>query len=177
MKYNVAQLLLENLGATRYFDVDEPPARIDDDVEAVRPFVGRAKLTRTNRGILADATVKTVIALDCSRCLEVAEVPIEVRFVEEFYPTVDLQTGLPVDAPPGGTGFMLTEAHEVDLFEPVRQFVLLELPMKPLCRAECLGLCPQCGQNRNAGACSCVEEPSDPRLGQLAEWLRANRLH
>jgi len=51
----------------------------------------------------------------------------------------------------------------VDLTEEIRQCLLLELPMKPLCRTDCKGLCPQCGHNRNEGPCSCrTEEPEDP---------------
>jgi uncharacterized protein len=172
MKYNAAQLLVEHLGSTRQHEIDEPAYEIDDGVRAVAPVQGQVKLTRTNRGILADARVETKLHHECSRCLEDILTPLSVRFVEEFYPTVDLRTGMPAQRPEGGMGFMMTEAHEVDLTEPVRQSVLLELPMKPLCRPDCAGLCPTCGKNRNEGPCGCREEPSDPRLAVLADWLK-----
>ncbi|MEG2005510.1 MAG: DUF177 domain-containing protein, partial [Bilophila sp.] len=44
---------------------------------------------------------------------------------------------------------------------------VLALPVKPLCRPDCKGLCPVCGQNRNEGSCSCVQEEGDPRLAAL----------
>ena len=72
---------------------------------------------------------------------------------------------------------MLNEAHEVDLTEPVRQSVLLEIPMKPLCRPDCAGLCPHCGKNRNEGPCDCQEEPADPRLSVLADWLKSEQVN
>jgi uncharacterized protein len=140
-------------------------------------LTGTVKLNRTNRGVLADADLATDLRLECSRCLEEVVVPIKTRFTEEYYPTVDLRSGATVGRPEGGSGYMLNEAHELDLTEPVRQSVLLELPMKPLCRTDCAGLCPRCGQDLNQRACDCELEPTDPRLGQLAEWLKSNRVH
>ena len=177
MLYNVAQLLQEDPGATRRYEIDEPPYRVDDGVEAASPLTGSVKLHRTHRGILADADVATDLRLECSRCLEEVVVPIRARVTEEYYPTVDLRSGLTVERPDGGSGFMLNEAHELDLTEPIRQSILLELPMKPLCRPDCAGLCPRCGKNRNEGDCGCPRDESDPRLSQLAEWLEGNRVH
>src|SRR5690242_9606615 len=132
MKYNAAQLLVEPPGTTRQYELDEPPYEIDEGVRPSAPLAGLVKLTRTNRGILADVKAHTELTQECSRCLETVVSPVDVTFVEEFYPTVDLRTGQPVQRPDGGAGFMLNEAHEVDLTEPVRQSVLLEIPMKPL---------------------------------------------
>jgi uncharacterized protein len=174
MKYNVAQLLVEHLGSTRQYEIDQPPRDIDEGVRAAAPIEGQVKFTRTNRGILADARLRTELQQECSRCLEDIVTPVSVRFVEEFYPTVDLRTGLPIKAPEGGTGFMLTEAHEVDLTEPVRQSVLLELPMKPLCRPDCAGLCPTCGKKLNEGPCGHEDEPADHRMSALADWLKSH---
>ena len=177
MQYNVAQLLQDDIGTVRLHELDEPPYMIDPGIEAVAPLTGRVRLMRTNRGVLADVDLTTQLHLECSRCLEDVSVPMHTRFTEEFYPTVDLRTGLAVKAPEGGTGFMLTEAHELDLTEPVRQQVLLDLPMQPLCRADCAGLCPSCGHNLNQGPCECAREPADARLGTLAQWLKANEVN
>lgn len=177
MKFNAAQLLVEHAGSTRQFDVDEPAYEIDEGVGGTAPLRGKLKLTRTNRGILADVKLETEVTQECSRCLERVALPLGVRFVEEYYPTVDLRTGAPIQRPEGATGFTMTEAHEVDLTEAVRQTVLLELPMKPLCRPECAGLCPRCGRNLNQESCGCQDEPGDPRLSVLADWLKAEKLH
>jgi uncharacterized protein len=45
----------------------------------------------------------------------------------------------------------------------------LALPMKPLCRADCQGLCPACGANRNVAPCTCAPKPPDPRLAVLRD--------
>jgi uncharacterized protein len=54
----------------------------------------------------------------------------------------------------------------IDLGPLVRDAIVLDLPMAPLCRDDCAGLCPQCGADRNEGACSCVA-PTDPRWANL----------
>jgi uncharacterized protein len=60
-------------------------------------------------------------------------------------------------------------AHdEIDLEPLARETVVLELPQAPLCREDCLGLCPHCGVDRNEGTCSC-EPPRDPRWSVLDE--------
>jgi uncharacterized protein len=56
---------------------------------------------------------------------------------------------------------------EIDLNELLREQFYLALPMKPLCREECRGLCPQCGTNLNTGSCDCAPEWVDPRLAAL----------
>jgi uncharacterized protein len=175
MRWNVAGLLQDDVGAIRQYELDEPPYEIDPGVVTTAPLEGAVKLTRTNRGILADARFQTRIRQECSRCLEDVTTPVKARITEEYFPTVDLRTGVVVKKPEDEEGYMLTDAHELDLTEPIRQAVLLEQPMKPLCRADCRGLCPTCGQNLNERVCDCTPEPADPRLSQLAEWLKSNQ--
>jgi uncharacterized protein len=50
----------------------------------------------------------------------------------------------------------------------LREQVLLSLPARTLCKPDCKGLCPRCGENRNSGACRCEAVPADPRWGTLA---------
>ena len=58
----------------------------------------------------------------------------------------------------------------IDLGEVVREHVALQLPMKPVCRDDCRGLCPQCGANWNEGTCDCRPDDMDPRLAVLRSW-------
>jgi len=69
------------------------------------------------------------------------------------------------------------EADRLDLGEVVREQILLGLPLKPLCRPDCQGLCPRCGKNRNLGPCGCApeEEPGDSRLEPLRRLIDKNR--
>ena len=174
MRWNVAGLLQDDVGAIRQYELNEPPYEIDPGIVTTRPLTGTVKVTRTNRGVLAEARVQTAVRQECSRCLEDVTAPVSAKIAEEYFPTVDLRTGAAATRPED-EGYMLTDAHELDLTEPVRQAVLLEQPMKPLCRADCRGLCPNCGQNLNERACACTPEPADPRLSQLADWLKSNQ--
>jgi uncharacterized protein len=69
------------------------------------------------------------------------------------------------------------ESERVDLGELLREEIVLGLPLKPLCREGCQGLCPRCGGNRNAASCACPpeEEPGDPRLEPLRKLVDDNR--
>ena len=60
------------------------------------------------------------------------------------------------------------EDETIDLGQLIREQFYLSLPMKPLCRPDCRGLCPDCGTDLNAGACGCVERTVDPRWAALA---------
>jgi len=61
---------------------------------------------------------------------------------------------------------------QIDLIELLREQFYLALPMKPLCREDCRGLCPQCGVNRNTGTCECEPGWEDPRLAPLKGLIK-----
>ncbi len=171
MEYNVAQLLKAPLGTVRHYDVDETLPTIDE-YPTTEPVDGHVKLTRTKRGILVEANLATAVELQCSRCLASMVTPLRIRVREEFLPTVDVSTGLPVEKPEDvDEAFAIDEHHILDLGEAIRQYGLLAVPLKPLCRAECAGLCPSCGQNLTQGRCACPAEPQDERLASLARLL------
>lgn len=172
MKFHVAGLLQEPVGATRRHEVAEDVGQIDEQLAATEPVKGQAKLTHTNAGILVDVRLRTVVRLNCSRCLIELTVPLDVRFSEEYQPVLDMATGLPLPRPEDQSVFTIGENHILDLSEAFRQYALLALPMAPLCDAACAGLCPECGQNLNEGPCQCAPAEADRRWGPLAEYLR-----
>jgi uncharacterized protein len=90
---------------------------------------------------------------------------------EEYYPTIDLDTGAPLPAPEEETPFLIDQHHILDLREAVRQQLVLAEPMKPLCRDGCAGLCPTCGADRNAGPCTCPVADVDPRWAALTNLI------
>ena len=65
--------------------------------------------------------------------------------------------------------FTIDNVHQMDMSEPIRQALLVALPMRPLCRENCRGLCPVCGANRNNTDCGHHEEPMDSRWEGLRE--------
>jgi uncharacterized protein len=105
-------------------------------------------------GVAVSGTVVAPWEGGCRRCLEPASGVLEVT-VRELY----------TEGGDGEETYPLVE-DEVDLEPLVHDAVLLELPQAPVCRPDCLGLCPHCGANRNVEPCSCVE-PRDPKWAAL----------
>lgn len=117
-------------------------------------------LEAVSDGVLATGTAGVDWAAACRRCLQ----PVAGRTEAEFR---ELYSEKPVE----GETFPI--AHEsVDLELVAREAILLDLPLAPLCREECAGLCPTCGADRNEGSCDCAPAASDPRWAAL-DGLRA----
>jgi uncharacterized protein len=113
------------------------------------------ELQAVNDGIVAVGVVTAPWAGECRRCLKAArgEARAEVQEIFERHPVEGETRQL--------------DGVEVDLTEVARDAVLLELPLAPLCRDDCAGLCPTCGVDLNESGCDCVVEVKDPRWAAL----------
>jgi uncharacterized protein len=132
---NVAQLLKEPDGSTRSYDIDEI---IDEEVEG--SVIGKVKLIHTNRGVLVQGKLTVEVKLVCSRCLDTFLFPISFTAEEEFLRISDLLGDSTLYTPELAEEFTIDSNNILDLGELIRQYTLLNLPMKPLCRPECLGI-------------------------------------
>ena len=167
LAWNVAGLLADDPGADRIYEVEHVTIDLGEDLRLARPIDGRVRLLRTNRGILAHADLRTALALQCSRCLRDIELPVEVRFQEEYLPALDLTTGrpLPVDDEPDIA--RLSDHHELDLETPVREAIQLAEPIAPLHSPDCQGLCIVCCLPLEEGEHDHPDEDIDPRMEAL----------
>jgi uncharacterized protein len=143
---NVSQLLLLGPGAVREFDFSEAFPDPAGDLHLRGPISGHARLIRTSDGILVHSEHVAPLSLECARCLEEAEVEVQGQLDEEFLPTTDIRTGYPIDLPVEEDQPRINEHHEIDMDEVLRQNILTNLPLAPLCETACLGLCPTCGE-------------------------------
>jgi uncharacterized protein len=145
---NVAQLLKADAGTVRQVDFRERLPDPSPDVHLLGPVRGYARLTLTSRGVLVQGRERASVALECARCLDEVRAQIDATFEEEFLPSTDVRSGMPVDA---DTEDLLAETprinshHEVDLDETLRQTILTNVPLRVLCDTACPGLCPECG--------------------------------
>lgn len=171
LRVNVAALLKERIGAARDYDVHVPPAGEFDGIRVTAPIEGHVRLLRLTESILAHGDLRTTVEVECSRCLAAVSVPVEVSFDEQYYPQVDVETGVRLPGRADEEGFDIDSSHELDLTEPVRQHVLLALPMQPICREACAGLCPVCGKDWNEGPCEHEVSDEDPRFAALRALL------
>ena len=108
-------------------------------------------LERVPEGIVVRGTLAAAWSAACSRCLEPVGGEISVH-VDELFETHPLE----------GETYKLDE-DVIDLEPMVRDALLLELPLAPLCSPDCAGLCATCGANRNLTHCECVTTEIDPR--------------
>jgi uncharacterized protein len=132
---NVTQLLKEPVGSSQSYDIN---GVINEEVEA---FVeGKAKLIRTNRGVLVQCKLTAEVKLICSRCLDTFLCPISFTAEEEILPISDVYGDLALSSPEQSEEFTIDNKNILDLGELIRQYVLLNLPMKPLCRPDCSGM-------------------------------------
>jgi len=167
MQINVSQQLKAAIGSIRNYEVDDAI-----DIEGCNYTVkGTVSLMRTDQGILVKGTLNTGSELTCSRCLTLFDCPLTLDIEEEYYPTIDIITGAPLPPPDDPGSFTIDEHNILDLTEAIRQYTLLAIPMKPLCRQDCAGLCPTCGTNLNQAQCDCPPEPADPRWAKLRELI------
>ncbi len=167
MDMNVSQLLRDPIGSTRDFKIDEL-IDISSDGKSHK-IQGECRLLRTRRSILVSCQLDTEVELSCNRCLGKFLQPLKIKFEEEFFPTLDALSGAPLPEPEESSAFTIDEHHTLDLTEAMRQYILMAIPMKALCKQDCAGLCPTCGKNLNEGPCNCPKQNTDPRWSKLAE--------
>lgn len=121
-----------------------------------------------DRIIKITGTVSACFSAVCDRCGDVTDVTVTTDFSEAF-------TNLPEKVSEGeeaDDGVHFFEGDSIDLLPYIEQALFLAMPMKILCREDCRGLCPTCGQNLNNKECSCDQSPIDPRLAVLADLLK-----
>ena len=139
----------------------------------VEPVVAEVFLLPQEDGCLLRGTIRGVVAMPCNRCMEETLVVLNQSFDEfEEYPRPD-------ETEPEGDGHaeilertvieMEGGAPFLDLNALLWEEFSLALPVKPLCRPDCRGLCPKCGKNLNEGACGCSSDEGDPRLAALRQ--------
>jgi uncharacterized protein len=164
LRVNVAELLRRS-GTRRHVDEEvrlEGLAVTDSEVPGDEPIRLDVRLESLNEGVVATGTVTTRWHGTCRRCLRPVVGTLAGDVLEVFETDPDEGETRPL------------EGTTID-FEPVvRDTVLLELPVAPLCREDCPGLCPQCGADLAEGACDCRIETRDPRWAAL-DQLRFDR--
>jgi uncharacterized protein len=175
MEFKVAELEKEPVD----FDLEFQPGSIDYGEEAVQtgPLAseGHAEVLHEHRGpkeVVDDIRLKAHFSgnfeVPCARCLEPVPTSLEADLDLIFRP-------IGADSGPQERSITAEETeigyYQKDsllLEDVLREQVLLSLPARTLCKPDCKGLCPRCGQNRNTTSCSCEQEASDPRWEALA---------
>jgi uncharacterized protein len=121
-----------------------------------------------------EGTARTELELTCSRCLDPFRMPVDAAFDLRYLPESEalVESDGEGEVTEDDLDTSVYRDDQIDVNEVLREQFYLVLPMKPLCREDCAGLCPQCGTNLNGGACGCEPPVEDPRLAPLRKLMK-----
>jgi DUF177 domain-containing protein len=147
----------------------------EDDYRLADPVELEARVVRDQASVAIAGSARTTLELVCSRCLDPFRVPVNAEFDLRYLPMSAAPAPgeeTAIDDEDVNTAFY--KEGVIDVGELLHEQLYLTLPMKPLCRPDCLGLCPVCGVNRNTTDCACDARWEDPRFAGLKALLDDN---
>lgn len=145
MKININQIPPE--GLTREEDVAPSELELDTDIVKFQgPIKIKADISKITNVVTADVALNALMRMSCIRCLDEFQVDYKKK----------VRLNYPVGAASPGGGINKKIELIIDLDEDIREEIILDYPIRPLCSLSCQGLCPQCGKNLNEGDCKCV---------------------
>jgi len=178
MKISVAPLLKAHVGDKIDFHLAEDPVDprgeerelLEAGIEAIGADI---VATHTDPGALVEGDVGARVSQECARCLTPLTSEVRTIFAEQYYAKLHVETGAPMpgaplDAKEIGSDF------RIDLTPLLREEVILAMPIAPLCRPDCKGLCPDCGADLNASPHG-HEAPADERWAALKALMPDER--
>lgn len=158
-------------GFERTFQPDEV-GEDDDAYKVVAPVRLAFDVHKDKDKFRLTGTVSTELELPCGRCLEPFLLPVDLAFDERYLPHSEAASEAEREVEEQDLQIGYYREDQIDLNELMREQFYLALPMKPLCREECRGLCVHCGTNLNDASCDCVVSWEDPRLAPLKQFKR-----
>lgn len=175
LQFNVAGLLKGPVGGTRSYDFRIPVSQLDqldESFDVTGPFIGTVRFLKSTETVLVQLQGEVTIGQACARCLEPFDSIIDVEFEEEFYPSIDIASGRVLRDTGNDEALVIDLHHILDLTEVMRQAIIIVLPVTPLCREDCAGLCPICGANLNEEQCTCQDVDIDFRWEALSALIQ-----
>tara|TARA_B100000029_G_scaffold495404_1_gene560358 strand:- start:555 stop:1103 length:549 start_codon:yes stop_codon:yes gene_type:complete len=151
------------------------PAAIGDGVDSnwivTSPVELKLRVRKDGDKYRLFGSIVTAVQRECCRCLKSFEVPmamdIDLRYLPQVVNTGEGEYEICED----DLAAAFYQDDQIDLGDMTREQLQLASPMKPLCRDDCLGMCPICGADRNALGCECDTAWHDPRLDSLRTLL------
>jgi uncharacterized protein len=161
LRINVGFIVHQSNGFSRDFPIEIPSFLFSEDLE-FENLIGNALVSRTTEGLLVQFRGQAQTKTDCVLCLEPFDQRLKLDFVEMYtflsHANQDTELILPDDL-------------HIDLHPLIGEYLCLEIPISPVCKPDCKGLCPICGENLNWTACNHQDEIADSRLAILKTLL------
>jgi uncharacterized protein len=159
-----------HLGKVRFHETFQPGAIdfLDEQLRQATPLQadGAAELAASPMEVRVKGHLTVRMEAECDRCLETTAFPIDTDF-ELFYQPAGNLAGEEIEVEDAASDLGFYQGDGLDLADVLREQILLSLPMQRICREDCKGICPVCGQNRNQVACECHQELRDDRWAKL----------
>ena len=152
LRLNVGFIINAPIGYSRDFDFEIPLLKAGEDL-SLADFRGQARIGRTPQGLLVQGSFSGTVPLECVRCLSDYQQALQWEFTELYAFNRKSVTE---------SGLIVPEDAHIDLQPLVREFALLEFPIKPLCKPDCKGLCTVCGENLNERDCGHRPDEDSP---------------
>jgi uncharacterized protein len=172
--FNISELLKQPVGVSQYHEVEESHLLTEDGTQS--KVTGRLRLIRNDLGIWVKGELEAMVLGSCGRCLIDFCLTLPLHLREQYYPTVDLRSGPPLTKSrlaDEDVALCILSKHNLDIREVVRQLIVTAVPMKPLCKSSCRGLCAKCGINLNEEFCQCQDSEEElgvsPLIGLLSK--------
>ena len=162
LRLNVGFLINSPIGVSRIFEFEYARMLVGDDL-VLTDFTGTSKISRTPQGLLVQGDFQGTIPLECVRCLDEFSQRMHWDFTELYAFKKENMTD---------SGLLMPEDAHIDLQPMIREYALLEVPIKPLCKPDCKGLCPECGENLNEFDCGHGNKRDDSPFSNLSEILK-----
>jgi uncharacterized protein len=159
-RINVGFIIHEEVGYSHEIPFDIEKVKIED--LELENLTGSVTIDRTPQGLFVQGKFSAETILECVRCLKEFTYPLEWQFSELYaFRQKDVSE----------SGLMLPEDAHIDLAPLLREYALLEIPIKPLHDPDCKGLCIECGQDLNIKDCGHSQETDDSPFADLKKLL------
>ncbi|MEQ1763385.1 MAG: DUF177 domain-containing protein [Pyrinomonadaceae bacterium] len=142
-------------------DIDLANARIESPVRI------EARAVKTSGFVALTGRLTGSVEIDCDRCLEPVQRPIDIDLDLEFVPNQQLGDEVNLELHLDDLKRDEMDGSDINLANIAREQVLLDLPQQFFCKDDCKGLCEKCGTNLNLKDCDCKDEEIDPRWAAL----------
>ena len=160
-RINVGFIVHEEVGDSHDFPFQFDRVRVADDLELDR-FTATIHVGRTAQGLLLTGEGSARSVVECVRCLKPFWQPLQWT-MSEVYAFSDKSTN--------ESGLTVPDDLQIDLAPLIREYALLEIPMKPICHRGCRGLCPVCGQDLNLRDCGHRSDAGRSPFAALSDFL------
>lgn len=143
----------------------------DDRVGLLQPPTVAGKIRQRERKVKVTGRVNARAQVECDRCLQPIELPVNSQFMLEYVTAEDYQAQQAIELAQEDLDLSVFDGNSIDLDELVNEELLLAIPDHVLCSENCKGICAKCGANKNLGECSCNTQEIDPRWARLKDLV------